>query len=498
MTQKLSKSIGTWEVGVSAVALVVAASTLVSDFTGYFTLGGVFVVALIIGFVINLLLGLSAADLSVAYPKAGALYDYARAIFVGKRGKFLGVFLGLTFLGMSAFAMSGETSAGGFALQALFHTDINVKYFIVLCSVLALIPNIFGIKTAAWASAFLLIFMLGVRWFFGFAGFLGFSSTGEWNMMNLQSEIGIFDFFGKGGILSAGLALAIWSFIGIEFACSLAEEVKEPKKNIPKGIVFGLIAILATSLVMGLGVTGTLPLEQWQAAANGELGKGGEAPQLAVGQIMFGKIGFTIMALSSFAATLGSLTVAFAAVPRIIYSIARDGRFFGPASKIFGELHPKFNTPVAATVLTFVIFLLPALYSSHVIDWVYSGAYLWILLYVVFHLFALINRIVHPDSEKAFSGKWFNAVAIIGIIVTLVGLHYAFEGAHAYYGLRAGIVLLLALSVTAISFMMPKYVSNKAFKKRDKESSKISFKEKILLTPKSLENQLINNYTKEN
>ena len=243
---------------------------------------------------------------------------------------------------------------------------------------------------------------------------------------------------------------------------------------------------------MGLGVTGTLPVEQWEIIANGEIGKGGEAPQLAVGQMMFGNLGFTLMSLSSFAATLGSLTVAFAAMPRIIYSIARDGRFFGPVSKYFGKLHPKFNTPVNATLLTFVAFLLPALYSSEVIDWVYSAAYLWIILYAVFHLLALINRIKHPNSVKAFSGKWFNAVAVSGIVITLIGLHYAFEGVHEYYGLRALIVLLIAFGVTAVSFMMPKFVSESSTKKL-KIKNDLLVSNEILLTTRSVEEQLIKN-----
>lgn len=70
LNNNLSKSIGTWEVMVAGVALVVAASTLVSDFAGYFTLGGAFAVALLLGFAINLFLGMSAAELSVAYPRA--------------------------------------------------------------------------------------------------------------------------------------------------------------------------------------------------------------------------------------------------------------------------------------------------------------------------------------------------------------------------------------------------------------------------------------------
>lgn len=451
----LSKTLGTWEVMVSSIALVVAASSLVSDFAGYFTLGSAFTLALVLGFIINMLLGFSAADLGVAYPRSGALYDYARAIFGGKRGQFIGVFLGLSFFGMFIFAISGEVVAGAFGLQALFHSGLDIRYFILILSVLAVIPNIFGIRTTAWVSAFLLLFMLGIRWFFGIAGLLGLGETGAWAMENLDSGVDVFDWFGEKGILTAGLALAIWGFIGIESACSLAEEVKQPKKSLPKGIVLGLIIILATSLVMGLGITGTAPLSVWQDAMNSGIGANGDAPQLAVGQMMFGEIGYLLMALSSVAATLGSLVVAYAAIPRIIYSIARDGRFFGRLSKTFGTLHVKHHTPIAAILFTFILSIIPALFSSAVIDWVYSAAYVWIILYAAFHLLALTNRIFHPDSPKAFTGRWFKPMTILGVAATLTGLYYAFAGAHFHYGIRALVVLIGALVATGISFLLP-------------------------------------------
>lgn len=452
--KNMKQHIGTWEVMVAGVALVVAASTLVSDFTGYFTLGAAFAIALILGFAVNFLLGLSAAELSVAYPRAGALYDYASAIFGGRKGKFIGTFLGLAFFGMFGFAASGETAAGAFGLQALFRSELDIRYFIVILSVLAVIPNILGIKTTAWVSAGLLLFMLGIRWFFGLSGFLGLAETGAWSLANLKNDAATFQWFGKAGILTTGLALAFWSFVGIEFACSLAEEVKHPKKSMPRGLILGLIGILATSLVMGLGVTGSAPLATWQSAAEGATGAFGDAPQLAVGELMYGATGYSLMALASVAATLGTLTVAFAAMPRIIYSVARDGNFFGPLSRVFGKLHPKFGTPVAATLLTFFLYLLPALYSSAVIEWLYSAAYLWILLYVVFHVLAILNRYRRPESEIAFRGAWFTVAAFIGIVATLVALYFAFAGAHWQYGSRALVVTGAALLTTIISFWL--------------------------------------------
>lgn len=70
---------------------------------------GGYAIATALGFIVNLFLGMSAADLGVAYPRSGGLYDYAKEIFGGRFGKFFGVFLGLTFFGTIAFAVSGES-----------------------------------------------------------------------------------------------------------------------------------------------------------------------------------------------------------------------------------------------------------------------------------------------------------------------------------------------------------------------------------------------------
>ena len=99
---KLLKSLNIWDILIAGVALVVAASTLISDLTGYFTFGIGFAIAIALAFIINLFLGMSAADLGVAYPRSGGLYDFAKEIFGGRLGRFLGVFFGLTFYGTIA------------------------------------------------------------------------------------------------------------------------------------------------------------------------------------------------------------------------------------------------------------------------------------------------------------------------------------------------------------------------------------------------------------
>ncbi|MCP4259386.1 MAG: APC family permease [Planctomycetes bacterium] len=444
------KRLGTWDIFVAGVALVVAASTMVSEFTGYFQTGIFFAVSLLLGFAINLSLAFSAADLSMAFPKAGALYDYARAILPSRWGRQSAAFLGLTFFGMAAFAVSGETAAGAYGLQALLNSDLPLGGLIVLCSILAVIPNVLGVKTTAWVSTGLLGAMLGIRWFFGLAGFLGWGAAGAWSWANLIPSETV-SWFSTEGIVTSGLALAIWSFVGIEFACSLAEEVKEPKRSLPRGLVLGLVVVLATSFIMGLGITGIRPLSAWQEIAASQIGAGGDAPQLAVGYTMFGTLGYRLMALASLAATLGSLTILYAAMPRLLQRLAADGYLGEFGSRCLAANHPRTGTPVRATLVSLVIFLIPALNSHNVIDWVYCAAYVWLLLYLAYHVLVLIRYYRNRDSSTGLPHRGALANALVGIVLTSVGIVLSFWGGHRAYGGRALIVLLIAAAFTLFS-----------------------------------------------
>ena len=456
---ELAKSIGTWQVFAAGVALVVASTTLVSDFQGYFALGLAFAMAIFLAFIINLLLGLSVAELATEYPKAGALYEYGHDIFGGAVGKFLGIFLAFTFAGMFVFAGAGETSAGGFGLQALFNQTTNLNWYIVALTVLAVIPNIFGIRIAAWVSAALLVGMLGIRWFFGLAGFFGFSDATSWSSSNLDTGgPGSFDWFGSGGLLAAGLVLGFWTFVGIEFVAPLAEEVRNPRRNMVAGIVIGLFVILGTSWLMGLGVGGTQPEPgvTWaEITITDDAECAGSCPQLIVGEAMFGGAGRGLMALASVMATLGSMTVAFAAIPRVIFGIAREGNFFGPLSKQFAKLHPRYDTPVLSTILFAAMATMAALFSSNVVDWIFAGAYVWLLIYAAYHLLVLANRILRPEGERRLLGVAGWGVGVAGLIVTIFALYYAFLGAHEFYAKKAAWVIGFALLASIVAFLLP-------------------------------------------
>ncbi len=470
------------DVTVAGVALVVMASTLATDFKGFFSLGIYFAIALLLSFAINVLLGLSAAHLGTVYPRAGVLYHYARAIFPGKSGQRLGIFLGLAFYGMIALTMAKEAAAGASGLQALLGDTLSPAVGILLLSLLAVVPNLLGIRTTAWVSLGLFILMLSIRWFFGLAGFLTWGDTELWSSEHLQPLMADGLWTGSKGILTVGLALAFWSFVGIEFAGSLAEEVKSPQQTLPRGIGLGLLIILITSLVMGIGVAGSLPLGEWQVAQHSVYGHGGEAPQLAVGYQMFGSFGYYLMATASVAATWGTLTVTYAVMPRLLYRMAQDGLLFGRVSASVGRLHSRTRTPVVATLVTLALYVIPALYHDQVTDWIFSAAYLWILLYIVFHGLVLAQGILHPHAVGLLAGWQRWAVAIGGLLTTSFGLYYAFVGSHAYHGGRAALLLGAIGLVSLASYQMsrptqpamsdPKITPDVSVKQRSEQATK--------------------------
>jgi amino acid transporter len=141
-------------------------------------------------------------------------------------------------------------------------------------------------------------------------------------------------------------------------------------------------------------------------------------------------------------------------MPRILYSVARDRGFFGALSEPFSKLHPRYGTPVLATLFTFVLFCVPALQSGEVVTWVFSATYVWASLYVVFHILALLNRRLRPEASKAFSGKWFQLMAGAGIVLTVLSIYYAFAGRHVEFGGRALLVILVALGSATLSFVV--------------------------------------------
>ena len=154
---------------------------------------------------------------------------------------------------------------------------------------------------------------------------------------------------GLGGVLS-GVAAVFFAYIGFDALSTTAEEVKNPSRTLPRGIMYSLIACTIIYIIVSLVLTGMVPYQQ---LAVGD-------PLAYVFEVLEMPGVQAIVAGSAILAIAGVLLVFQLGQPRILMSMSRDG-LLPPA---FSRIHPKFRTPSFSTIVTGFVVAIPALFMN--------------------------------------------------------------------------------------------------------------------------------------
>jgi len=180
----------------------------------------------------------------------------------------------------------------------------------------------------------------------------------------------------------------LWANDGFYFLTYAAGEVKDPTRNLPRALTFGLLAVLAIYLTVNLAYFVAMPIEQIA---------GTERIAEAAAAALIGPAGATLVATTVVVSTFGCNAAAILAGSRLLYGMASDGLFF----KVAASVHPKFRSPHVAVAGITVWSSLLAL----------SGSYQQLFTYVVFTsvLFSLFGglalfrlRATRPDVQRPY------------------------------------------------------------------------------------------------
>ncbi|MGI8627215.1 MAG: hypothetical protein ACR2J5_11700, partial [Geodermatophilaceae bacterium] len=113
-------------------------------------------------------------------------------------------------------------------------------------------------------------------------------------------------------------------------------------------------------------------------------------------------------------------------------------------------------TPVLAIITFAIVSTTAALFSAKVVDWIFAGAYVWLLLYVVYHMLLIANRFMGSAKNAAhLLGPSGIPLAIAGFVLTIVALYYAFLGSHAFFIQKSAWVLGVALLASIVAIVLP-------------------------------------------
>ena len=138
----------------------------------------------------------------------------------------------------------------------------------------------------------------------------------------------------------AGVAGTTWSYDGMGAACYMSGEIKDPEKNMPRGLILTAIIVLLLYGGLTFVASGLLTIDEIAAS---------DAP-IALMASKFPIIGNTagvVVAVMAIIVVLGSLSSCILFQPRIEYAMAKDGLFF----KQFGLVHPKWETPYFSIIV---------------------------------------------------------------------------------------------------------------------------------------------------
>jgi APA family basic amino acid/polyamine antiporter len=139
----------------------------------------------------------------------------------------------------------------------------------------------------------------------------------------------------------AALSGAFWGYDGWNNLTFISGEIRNPQKNIPRSLGFGLLIIMATYTLIVLSYTYLLPIDK----IAGSRFVASDAAAAA-----FGRSGGALIACLIIVSTLGATNSSVLATPRVTFAMAQANRFFPMA----GKIHPRFGTPANALVLHFV------------------------------------------------------------------------------------------------------------------------------------------------
>jgi APA family basic amino acid/polyamine antiporter len=223
----------------------------------------------------------------------------------------------------------------------------------------------------------------------------------------------------------AGAAMIFFAYIGFDSVSTHAEEARNPRRDVPFGIIASLLICTVLYIAVTLVITGMVP--------SGEIDV--DAPvAMAFERAGLHKAQF-IISLGAVVGITSVMLVLMLSQPRVLLAMARDGLL--PES-FFGAVHPRFRTPWKSTILTgLMVGMLAAFVPLGILaELVNIGT---LLAFVIVCLAVLVMRYVHPNAERPFRCPWVPIVPILGVIFCLIlMLSLPFENWLRLFGWMAG------------------------------------------------------------
>ncbi|HEY9488645.1 MAG TPA: amino acid permease [Chryseosolibacter sp.] len=369
--------------------------------------------------------GLCYAEFASMIPIAGSAYTYSYATM----GEFIAWIIGWDLV--LEYALGAATVAiswSGYLVKFLEYYDLHIPpeltlspfqsvtlvdgtvvsgimnlpaVFIIVLVSLVLIK---GTRESALTNAIIVALKVGVVLVFVILG---------WKYINpdnyvpyIPENTGTFGEFGFSGIIRAA-AIVFFAYIGFDAVSTAAQETKNPKRDMPIGILGSLIVCTILYILFAHVMLGLANYKEFA-------GKDGIAPvAVAIAHTPYVFLQQAVI-LAILAGYFSVILVMLMGQSRVFYSMSHDGLL----PKFFSDIHPKFKTPYKSNIL-FMVFvsLFAAFVPANVVGEMVSIGTLFAFVLVCIGIWVL--RVKQPNAPRTFKVPLVPLIPILGVVTCL-------------------------------------------------------------------------------
>jgi APA family basic amino acid/polyamine antiporter len=401
---ELNRTLGFWGATGIGIGAIIGTGIFVLIGVASGIAGPAVILSFIIAGFVALLSGLSAAELSSFIHEAGGSYIYTTKAF----GAFPGFVIG--WMKSFDYIVGASAVSVGFAAYLTYFVGIpaTTSTLVIIATVWPLVLmllNIKGIQEASWTNNLLVALKILALMIFIVVCAAALITSG--NYSNYQP------FFPKGfsGMMS-GAAIIFFAFIGFNTIAVMAEEVKDPEKNVPKAILFAFA--VCTLIYIGVSVA-AVGVVNWQI-----LGTSSAPLEFALKTVTDNIFILQFIAVSALFATTSVIMASIMGGSRALFAMARKGVLPDVLSTISRQDVPVYTILVCGIIISGIVVV-----TGGNLDWLASLFNFGTLLTFFFINLSLIRlRSTMPDAKRGFKVPFYPYTPVFALISCIVLAFY--------------------------------------------------------------------------
>jgi len=403
--EELAKDLGPLAALTIGVGTMIGAGIFVLPGEAAAVAGPLVAVSFIVGGVISLFTALSASELGTAMPKAGGSYYYVNHALGPLFGSIAGMgnWIGLAFA--SAFYMIGF---GGFLIELVSIPSLTLvgltltstQIAALVAGTLFVFINYVGAKETGRLQNVIVITLVVILTAFSILGALNadFSTLRPFAPQGYDA-------------LLPGTALVFVSYLGFAKITTVAEEIKNPGRNLPLAVIG---SVLIVTVMYGIIMVVLMGVINWDILAESS------TPVIDVAEVAFGNtlglagLGGGLILFAGLLATASSANASILASSRINFAMGRDKL----VTSWLNDIHDRFGTPYRSIVVTGVLILAFIVYGDIKVL-AKAGSVLHLVVYGLMNLALIVMREAEvPDYDPDFTVPLYPVVPILGAVLS--------------------------------------------------------------------------------